>query len=39
MSEPSSIAELAVELERVADLLRSVAVDPDEGADLVERCA
>jgi hypothetical protein len=39
MSEPASIAELAEELERVADLLRSEAVDPDEGADLVERCA
>jgi hypothetical protein len=31
--------ELAGELELVADKLRSDAVDADEAADLVERCA
>ena len=30
---------LAAELEVVADKLRSEAIDPDEAADLVERCA
>jgi hypothetical protein len=31
--------ELAAELEAVADKLRSEAIDGDEAADLVERCA
>ena len=31
--------ELAAELEVVADKLRSEAIDGDEAADLVERCA
>lgn len=34
-----TLDELVEELEAVADKLRSGAVDPDEGADLVERCA
>ena len=33
------LEELAAELEAVADKLRSEAVDTDEAADLVERCA
>ena len=33
------LQELAAELEAVADKLRSEAVDTDEAADLVERCA
>ena len=39
MSTPDSLTELAEELEAVADKLRSEAVDSDEAADLVERCA
>jgi hypothetical protein len=39
VSDPASLDELAAELEAVADKLRSGAVDADEGADLVERCA
>ena len=39
MSSPDSLTELAEELEAVADKLRSEAVDADEAADLVERCA
>jgi hypothetical protein len=39
VSEPASLDELAAELEAVADKLRSGAVDADEAADLVERCA
>lgn len=39
MSEPDSLAGLAEELEALADKLRSDAVDSDEAADLVERCA
>ena len=39
MSVPENLEELAAELEAVADKLRSGAVDADEGADLVERCA
>jgi hypothetical protein len=31
--------ELAAELEAVADKLRSEAIDGEEAADLVERCA
>jgi hypothetical protein len=33
------LEELAGELELVADKLRSDAVDADEAADMVERCA
>jgi hypothetical protein len=33
------LEELAAELEAVADKLRAEAIDADEGADLVERCA
>ena len=39
MNQPDSLAGLAEELEAVADKLRSDAVDSDEAADLVERCA
>ena len=39
MTSPDSLQELAEELEAVADKLRSDAVDPDEAADMVERCA
>ena len=39
MSDPAGLEELAEELEAVADKLRSGAIDPDEGAALVERCA
>jgi hypothetical protein len=35
----TGLDELAAELEVVADKLRSEAIDPDEAADLVERCA
>jgi hypothetical protein len=35
----TGLEELAAELEVVADKLRSQAIDPDEAADLVERCA
>jgi hypothetical protein len=34
-----SLEDLAAELERVADKLRSEAIDGEEAADLVERCA
>jgi methyl-accepting chemotaxis protein len=34
-----SLEELAAELELVADKLRSEAIDAEEAADLVERCA
>jgi hypothetical protein len=37
-AEPG-LEELAAELEAVADKLRSEAIDGDEAADLVERCA
>jgi hypothetical protein len=37
--ETPTLEELAGELEAVADKLRSEAVDSDEAADLVERCA
>ena len=33
------LEELAADLEAVADKLRSEAIDGDEAADLVERCA
>jgi hypothetical protein len=39
MGRPESVTALAEELEAVADKLRSGAVDPDEAAGLVERCA
>jgi hypothetical protein len=39
MNDPDSLAGLAEELEAVADKLRAEAVDADEAADLVERCA
>jgi hypothetical protein len=35
----TGLDELAAELEVVADKLRSEAVDPEEAANLVERCA
>jgi hypothetical protein len=34
-----SLDELVAELEAVADKLRAEAIDSDEAADLVERCA
>jgi hypothetical protein len=39
VNRPESLSALAEELEAVADKLRSEAVDADEAADLVERCA
>jgi hypothetical protein len=39
MSSPDSLTALAEELESVADKLRAEAIDADEAADLVERCA
>ena len=39
MNRPDSLSGLAEELEAVADKLRAEAVDADEAADLVERCA
>ena len=40
MSEATpGLQELVAELESVADKLRADAVDSDEAADLVERCA
>jgi hypothetical protein len=38
-SEPTTLEELASELEAVADKLRAEAIDGEEAADLVERCA
>ncbi len=38
-SETPTLDELASELEAVADKLRADAIDSDEAADLVERCA
>jgi chemotaxis protein histidine kinase CheA len=38
-AETPTLEELAAELESVADKLRSEAVDSDEAADLVDRCA
>jgi hypothetical protein len=37
--EPPNLEDLAGELESIADKLRAEAVDAEEGADLVERCA
>jgi len=34
-----TLEELSAELEAVADKLRSEAIDVDEAADLVDRCA
>jgi hypothetical protein len=39
MNSPDSLTALSEELESVADKLRSDAIDSDEAADLVERCA
>jgi hypothetical protein len=39
LNRPESLSALAEELESVADKLRADAVDADEAADLVERCA
>jgi hypothetical protein len=39
MNQPDSLTALAEELESVADKLRADAIDADEAADLVERCA
>ena len=39
MNQPDSLTTLAEELESVADKLRADAIDSDEAADLVERCA
>jgi len=39
MNSRDSLTALAEELEAVADKLRSDAVDSEEAADLVERCA
>jgi hypothetical protein len=38
-SETPTLEELASELEAVADKLRADAIDAEEAADLVERCA
>jgi hypothetical protein len=38
-ADTPTLEQLAAELESVADKLRSEAVDSDEAADLVERCA
>jgi hypothetical protein len=38
-AEVPSLDELATELESVADKLRSEAIDAEEAAGLVERCA
>jgi hypothetical protein len=37
--ETPPLEELAAELESIADKLRSEAIDGDEAAELVERCA
>ena len=39
MNSPDSLTAIAVELVSVADKLRSDAIDSEEAADLVERCA
>jgi hypothetical protein len=39
VNRPESLDSLAKELESVAGKLRAEAVDADEAADLVERCA
>jgi hypothetical protein len=38
-TETPTLHELVAELESVADKLRAEAVDHEEAADLVERCA
>jgi hypothetical protein len=38
-SDSPTLDELAAELEAVADKLRAEAIDAEEAADLVERCA
>jgi len=38
-SETPTLEQLAGELEALADKLRADAIDADEAADLVERCA
>jgi hypothetical protein len=37
--ETPTLEELAADLESVADKLRAEAIDAEEAADLVERCA
>jgi exonuclease VII small subunit len=39
VNDPKSLEQLSEELEAVAERLRAGEVDPDEAADLVERCA
>jgi hypothetical protein len=39
VNRPESLTELVEELEAVADKLRADAIDADEAANLVERCA
>jgi len=39
VNTPDSLGQLAEELEAIVDKLRADAVDADEAADLVERCA
>ena len=39
MNDTRSLEQLTEELEAVADRLRAGAVEPDEAAKLVERCA
>jgi hypothetical protein len=39
VTEGAGLEELAAELEAVADKLRSDAIDGEEAAHLVERCA
>jgi methyl-accepting chemotaxis protein len=39
VNEPRSLEQLTAELEEVADKLRAGAVEADEAAELVERCA
>jgi hypothetical protein len=39
VNAPRSLEQLTGELEEVAEKLRAGAVEPDEAADLVERCA
>jgi hypothetical protein len=38
-SDAPALEQLAAELESIADKLRSEAIDGDEAAELVERCA
>jgi hypothetical protein len=39
VNDQGSLEQLTEELEAVADKLRAGEVDPDQAADLVERCA